>query len=96
MHACTSCVMQSAPIASTASQLACATTTVSRALSKDSYRVVIAALAAIVVIAVAAAPLQRYAQATARDLLEPAALVDQVRGTVPRPGPHQPAPETVR
>jgi len=57
---------------------------------------VIAALAAIVAIAVAAAPLQRYAQATARDLLEPAALVDQVRGTIPRPGPHQPAPETVR
>jgi multicomponent K+:H+ antiporter subunit D len=57
---------------------------------------VAAALAAIVLIAVAAAPLQRYAQATARDLLEPAALVDQVRGTVPRPGPHQPAPETVR
>ena len=57
---------------------------------------VVVALVAIALIAVAAAPLQRYAQATARDLLEPAALVDQVRGTVPRPGPHQPAPETVR
>jgi multicomponent K+:H+ antiporter subunit D len=57
---------------------------------------VVGALAAIALIAIAAAPLQRYAQATARDLLEPAPLVEQVRGTVPRPGPHQPAPETVR
>jgi multicomponent K+:H+ antiporter subunit D len=54
------------------------------------------ALAAIAAIAVGAAPMQRYAQATARDLLEPAALVDQVLRTAPRPGPHQPAPETLR
>jgi multicomponent K+:H+ antiporter subunit D len=57
---------------------------------------IVAALTAIILIAVAAAPLQRYAEATARDLLEPAALVEQVLGTVPRPGPHQPAPETLR
>jgi multicomponent K+:H+ antiporter subunit D len=54
------------------------------------------ALAAIVAITVGAAPMQRYAQATARDLLDPAALVDQVLRTAPRPGPHQPAPETFR
>jgi multicomponent K+:H+ antiporter subunit D len=54
------------------------------------------ALAAILAITVFAAPMQRYAQATARDLLAPASLIDQVLRTAPRPGPHQPAPETYR
>jgi multicomponent K+:H+ antiporter subunit D len=54
------------------------------------------ALAAIVAITVFAAPMQRYAQATARDLLSPAPLIDQTLRTAPRPGPHQPAPETFR
>jgi multicomponent K+:H+ antiporter subunit D len=53
-------------------------------------------LAAIVAITVFAAPMQRYAQATARDLLSPAPLIDQTLRTAPRPGPHQPAPETFR
>ncbi len=54
------------------------------------------ALAAIAAIAIGSAPMQRFAQATARDLLDPAPLVDQVLRTAPRPGPHQGAPETFR
>jgi len=54
------------------------------------------ALAAIVGITVFAAPLQRYAQATAHELVAPEALVDQVLRTVPRAGPHQPRPESFR
>jgi multicomponent K+:H+ antiporter subunit D len=54
------------------------------------------ALAGVVAIAVFAAPMQRYALATARDLLEPSALVDQVLRTVPKASPHQPRPESLR
>ncbi|MFM1991678.1 MAG: sodium hydrogen antiporter subunitD, ShaD [Pseudomonadota bacterium] len=54
------------------------------------------ALAGVVAITVWAAPLQRYADAAARDLLAPAAAVDQVLRTVPRAGPHQPRPEAFR
>lgn len=54
------------------------------------------ALAAIVAFTVFAAPMQRYAQATARDLLAPAQLIDQTLRAAPKPGPHQPAPETFR
>jgi multicomponent K+:H+ antiporter subunit D len=54
------------------------------------------ALAAVVAITVFAAPMQRYAQATAAELLAPEALVDQVLRTVPRAGPHQPRPESFR
>ena len=54
------------------------------------------AIAALVAIVVGAAPLQRYAQATAAELLAPAPLVDQVLRTVPVPGPHQPSPESFR
>jgi amino acid transporter len=54
------------------------------------------ALVAILAITVLAAPMQRYAQATARDLLAPAPLIEQMLRTAPRPGPHQPAPETFR
>jgi hypothetical protein len=43
-----------------------------------------------------AAPLQRYAQATARELVAPEPLVDQVLRTVPKAGPHQPRPESFR
>jgi formate hydrogenlyase subunit 3/multisubunit Na+/H+ antiporter MnhD subunit len=54
------------------------------------------ALAAVVAITVFAAPMQRYAQATAAQLLAPEALVDQVLRTVPRAGPHQSRPESFR
>jgi hypothetical protein len=54
------------------------------------------ALAAVIGLAVYAAPMQRYAQATARELLDPASWVDQVLRTVPRAGPHQPRPESFR
>ncbi|MEI7447142.1 MAG: monovalent cation/H+ antiporter subunit D [Burkholderiales bacterium] len=54
------------------------------------------ALVAVVAVTVWAAPLQRYADAAARDLLEPSATVDQVLRTVPRAGPHQPHPESYR
>ena len=54
------------------------------------------ALAGVVAIAVFAAPVQRYAQAAARDLLDPSTLVDQVLRTVPKAGPHQPRPESLR
>ncbi|MFN7644124.1 MAG: monovalent cation/H+ antiporter subunit D [Burkholderiales bacterium] len=54
------------------------------------------ALAAVVAITVYAAPMQRYAQATAAQLLAPETLVDQVLRTVPRAGPHQPRPESFR
>lgn len=54
------------------------------------------AMGAVAALAVFAAPAQRYAQQTARDLLEPAPLVDQVLRTVPRAGPHQPRPESYR
>jgi multicomponent K+:H+ antiporter subunit D len=54
------------------------------------------ALAGVVAIAVFAAPVQRYAQAAARDLLDPSTLVDQVLRTVPKAGPHQPRPESFR
>jgi multicomponent K+:H+ antiporter subunit D len=54
------------------------------------------ALAAVIGLAVYAAPMQRYAQATARELLEPASWVDQVLRSVPRAGPHQPRPESFR
>jgi multicomponent K+:H+ antiporter subunit D len=54
------------------------------------------ALAGVVAIAVFAAPMQRYALAAARDLLDPSALVDQVLRTVPKAGPHQPRPEAFR
>jgi hypothetical protein len=53
-------------------------------------------LAAVLAIAAFAAPMQRYAQATARELLDPASLADQVLRTVPRAGPHQPRPESSR
>jgi multicomponent K+:H+ antiporter subunit D len=56
----------------------------------------LAALALVVAIAGWAAPLQRYAQAAARDLLDPASLADQVLRTVPKAGPHQPRPESFR
>jgi multicomponent K+:H+ antiporter subunit D len=54
------------------------------------------ALGLVLALTVFAAPLQRYAQATARDLLNATPLVDQVLRTVPRPGPHQPKPESLR
>ncbi|HMS80645.1 MAG TPA: monovalent cation/H+ antiporter subunit D, partial [Burkholderiaceae bacterium] len=54
------------------------------------------ALAGVVAIAVFAAPVQRYAQAAARDLLDPSTLVDQVLRTAPKAGPHQPRPESLR
>jgi hypothetical protein len=47
-------------------------------------------------LAIGSAPLQRYAQATAQDLLQTDALIDDVLTTVPRPGPHQPSPQTYR
>lgn len=57
---------------------------------------VLIALAAIAGIAIGSAPLQRYAQATAQDLLQTDALIDDVLTTRPRPGPHQPSPQTFR
>jgi multicomponent K+:H+ antiporter subunit D len=54
------------------------------------------ALAGVVAITVFAAPVQRYAQAAARDLLDPSSLADQVLRTVPKAGPHQPRPESFR
>ncbi len=54
------------------------------------------ALAGVLAITLFAAPMQRYALAAARDLLDPSALVDQVLRTVPKAGPHQPRPESVR
>ena len=54
------------------------------------------ALAGVLAATLFAAPAQRYALATARDLLEPSTLVDQVLRTVPRAGPHQPRPESFR
>jgi multicomponent K+:H+ antiporter subunit D len=54
------------------------------------------ALAGVVAITVWAAPMQRYAQGVARDVLDPAALADQVLRTVPKAGPHQPRPEALR
>jgi multicomponent K+:H+ antiporter subunit D len=53
-------------------------------------------LGLVAAVAVGAAPLQRYAQAAAADLLRPQPLVDQVLRTVPRPGPHQPEPKSYR
>ena len=53
-------------------------------------------LAVIAALAIGSAPLQRYAQATAQDLLQTDALIDDVLTTVPRPGPHQPSPQTYR
>jgi hypothetical protein len=41
----------------------------------------------------AMAPMQRYAQATAQELLEPSALIEQVLGTTQRPSPHTTPPE---
>ncbi|HVL56579.1 MAG TPA: monovalent cation/H+ antiporter subunit D, partial [Burkholderiaceae bacterium] len=46
------------------------------------------ALAVVAAIAVAAAPLQRYAVATAAALLQPAPLIERTLSVVPRPGPH--------
>lgn len=51
------------------------------------------ALLGLILLTVWMAPLQRYAQATAEQLLEPAALIDQVLGARPRPGPHTPTRE---
>ena len=45
---------------------------------------------------IAMAPIQRYAQAAAQELLEPSALVDQVLGTRQQPSPHTTPPEPVR
>ncbi len=56
----------------------------------------LAALAAVIALAIAAGPVQRFALEASRDLLDPAEGVDQVLRTAPRPGPHQPAPETMR
>ncbi len=67
-----------------------------RAASLGDVMPVIAALAAIATLAVAAAPMQRYALATARDLLDPAESVDAVLRVAPRAGPHQPSPKAVR
>jgi hypothetical protein len=53
-------------------------------------------LAVIAALAIGSAPLQRYAQATAQDLLQTDALIDDVLTTGPRPGPHQPSPQTYR
>jgi len=50
------------------------------------------ALVAIAALTVAMAPVQRYAQATAAELLDPAPLIDQVLAARPRPGPHTPSP----
>jgi len=57
---------------------------------------VVIAVAGLVAIAAGAAPLQRFAQATAAELLVPAPLIDRVLRSAPRPGPHQPVPETLR
>jgi multicomponent K+:H+ antiporter subunit D len=56
----------------------------------------IGSLVAVLALTAFAAPAQRYAQEAARDLLDPASLVDQVLRTVPRAGPHQPRPESFR
>jgi multicomponent K+:H+ antiporter subunit D len=54
------------------------------------------AIAALAAIVIGAAPMQRYAQATAAELLAPQPLIDQVLRTVPLPGPHQRSPESFR
>jgi multicomponent K+:H+ antiporter subunit D len=56
----------------------------------------VAALLVVAAVSIGAAPLQNYALAAARDLLEPAALIDRTLTERPRPGPHSPAPETRR
>jgi multicomponent K+:H+ antiporter subunit D len=53
-----------------------------------------AALAVVAVVGIAAAPLQRFALDTARDLLEPASLIERTLTERPIPGPHTPQPET--
>ena len=45
---------------------------------------------------IAMAPMQRYAQATAQELLEPSALIEQVLGTTQQPSPHTTPPEPVQ
>jgi multicomponent K+:H+ antiporter subunit D len=55
-----------------------------------------AALAVVAAVAVGSAPMQRYALAAARDLLEPATLIDRTLTERPKPGPHNPDPETRR
>lgn len=54
------------------------------------------ALAALVGMVVMMAPMQRYAQAAAQELLEPSSLIDQVLGTRQHPSPHTTPPEPVR
>jgi multicomponent K+:H+ antiporter subunit D len=51
------------------------------------------ALMALAGLTLAMAPMQRYAQATAQELLEPSALIEQVLGTTQRPSPHTTPPE---
>ena len=65
-------------------------------LGPADYAAPLAAIVLVVAIAGGAAPLQRYAQATARDLLDPASVADQVLRSVPKAGPHQPRPESFR
>jgi multicomponent K+:H+ antiporter subunit D len=55
-----------------------------------------AALAVVVLVGVAAAPLQRFTQDAARDLLDPASLIERTLTQRPIPGPHTPDPETRR
>jgi multicomponent K+:H+ antiporter subunit D len=55
-----------------------------------------AALLVVAAVALAAAPLQRYTLAAARDLLDPTSLIDRTLTERPKPGPHTPDPETRR
>ena len=65
------------------------------ASSPDLVSVLIA-LCAVTVLAIGSAPLQRFAQAAARDLTEPTAAINQVLRTEQRPSPHTAAPSPVR
>ncbi len=65
-------------------------------LQARDWAPVVAVLGLVAAVSVGAAPLQRYVQAAAEDLLQPAALIDATLRTRPMPGPHTPAPETRR
>ena len=57
---------------------------------------VLIALCAVAALAIGSAPLQRFAQATARDLTDPTEAINQVLRTEQRPSPHTSAPSPVR
>jgi multicomponent K+:H+ antiporter subunit D len=61
-------------------------------LARGSVAAVLMALAGVAAVTLGAGPLQRYAQATAEDLLAPASLISEVMQARQVPSPHTTAP----